>query len=157
MKQQKKCLGKLIAVDMYSCDEAVLNDVKKAEEALVAACSQHCMDQRQIIHFQDAGQSEYSITVICNQGHITLHAYPGMGFITADIFSCYKDANPADMARYLRRYFDADKSKITLLDRGDFGTESDMKPHRRSQTKFIRRTKDLSGKLKAMILRPRSI
>ncbi len=157
MKTIKKCLGTLIAADMYNCDEAVLKDIEKTEKALADACREYCMDHRQIIHFQEEGQSEYSITVICNQGHITLHVYPDMGFMTADVFSCYKNANPADMARHLRRYFDADKSKITLLDRGDFGTENDMKPHRRSQIKFIRRTRDLSGKLKQMILKPRSI
>ena len=48
-----------------------------------------------------------------------------------------KEADPASMASYLRVAFDADKSKITLLDRGDFGSQSDMKPSRRSNIKFI--------------------
>ena len=92
---------------------------------------------------------------------MTLHIYPEMGFMTADIFSCFNDADPAYMARYLRVTFDADKSKITLLDRGDFGTQNDMKPTHRSKIKFIRRTKNVTSnvgnKLKKMMMKPRSL
>ncbi|MBR5582086.1 MAG: S-adenosylmethionine decarboxylase, partial [Phascolarctobacterium sp.] len=87
---------------------------------------------------------------------VTLHIYPELGFVTADIFSCLEGATPDKVSKYMRAYFDADKSKITLLDRGDFGTLSDMKPHRRSNVKFIRRTQNLGGKLKRFFSKPRS-
>ncbi len=111
----------------------------------------------QFLRYQEEEKSEYSLSAICKQGHVTMHVYPEMGFATADVFSCYPDAEPASVAKFMRTYFDADKSKITLLDRGDFGTKSDMKPHRRSNVKFIRRTQNIGGKIKDIMLKPRPI
>lgn len=153
----KKLTGKLIAIDMYNCSASILNDADAAEKALEQACTDFCLQPCQIIRNREEDQNEYSLFAICKQGHITLHIYPEVGFVTADVYSCYENADSAGMARFLRNYLDADKSKITLLDRGDFGTESDMKPHRRSNIKFIRRTQNFGGKLKNMMMKPRSI
>lgn len=153
----KKFTGKLIAVDMYNCSDVIINNLEDAKEQLQHACSAFGLQPCDIVVRKEEEQSEYSLFAICKQGHVTLHVYPELGFSTADVFSCLEDAEPENVAKYLRTYFDADKSKITLLDRGDFGTLSDMKPHRRSKVKFIRRTQNLGGKLKNIIMRPRSL
>ena len=159
--KKRNYTGKLIAIDMYNCDSDEISDVKNAEEILVRGCEEFKMNSCQVVCCQEDGQKEYSLSAICKQGHVTLHVYPEIGFMTADVFSCHKEADPASMASYLRVAFDADKSKITLLDRGDFGSQSDMKPSRRSNIKFIRRTQNVtqnvSEKLKKMMLKPRSI
>lgn len=142
---------------MYNCNDAILADAEAAEKALKAACEDYSMPVCQTICHSEEEGKEYSLSAICRQGHVTLHVYPEVGFATADVFSCYENADPAGLARYLRIYFDADKSKITLLDRGDFGSESDMKPHRRSNTKFIRRTQNIGGQLKKIMMKPRSL
>lgn len=154
---QKKFTGKLIAVDMYNCSDAVLVDADAAEKTLIKACGDFNMPVCQTVRHNEDEATEYSLSAICQQGHVTLHVYPEVGFVTADVFSCYETADPAGLARFLRNYFDADKSKITLLDRGDFGSESDMKPHRRSNIKFIRRTQNIGGKLKKIMMKPRSL
>lgn len=153
----KNLSGKLIAIDMYSCAEEQIADAKVAEGILRKGCEENSMAPREIICCQEDGNTEYSLSAICKQGHVTLHIYPEIGLITADVFSCSKDADQAAMGRYLRDAFDADKSKITVLDRVDFGSESDMKPSRQSKIKFTSRTKNLGGKLKKMMLKPRSI
>ena len=114
--KQKNFIGKLIAIDMYNCGSEEIGDPKLAEELLLKGCQEFAMQSQQIICCQEEGQHEYSLFAICKQGHVTLHAYPELGFMTADIFSCFEAAEPASMARYLREAFDADKSKITLLD-----------------------------------------
>lgn len=153
----KKFTGKLIAVDMYNCSDVIISDPNAAKEQLQHACNVFALQPIDIIIRKEEEQSEYSLFVICKQGHVTLHVYPELGFATADVFSCLEGAEPENVTKYLRSYFDADKSKITLLDRGDFGTLSDMKPHRRSNVKFIRRTQNLGGKLKDIIMKPRPI
>ncbi len=157
----KNFIGKLIAIDMYNCGSEEIADPKLAEDLLLKGCQEFSMQSQQIICCQEEGQNEYSLFAICKQGPITLHAYPELGFMTADIFSCFATAEPAAMARYLREAFNADKSKITLLDRGDFGSKNDMKPTHRSKIKFIRRTKNVTqnvgDKLKKMMLKPRSM
>ena len=153
----KKFTGKLIAIDMYNCSDKIIKDEAAAKEQLQQACNSFGLLPCDIITRKEEEQSEYSLFAICKQGHVTLHIYPNMGFATADVFSCMESAEPENVAKFLRTYFDADKSKITLLDRGDFGTLSDMKPHRRSKVKFIRRTQNLGGKLKKIMMRPRSL
>ena len=159
--KQKAFLGKLIAIDMYNCGTEEVTNHAVAEELLRKGCDEYAMQCQQILCYQEDGAKEYSLFAICKQGHVTLHVYPDMGFMTADIFSCFTSADPASMARYLRVAFDADKSKITLLDRGDFGSKNDMKPTHRSKIKFIRRTKNVTSnvgnKLKRMMMKPRSI
>ncbi len=153
----KKFTGKLIAVDMYNCSDAIIGNENDAKEQLLHACNAFCLQPCDIVIRKEDEQSEYSLFAICKQGHVTLHVYPELGFVTADIFSCLEGATPENVSKYMRAYFDADKSKITILDRGDFGTLSDMKPHRRSNVKFIRRTQNLGGKLKTIFTKPRPI
>ena len=159
--KQKNFLGKLIALDMYNCGTEEIATPAVAEELLHKGCEHFSMGCQQIVCNQEEGAKEYSLFAICQQGHVTLHIYPDMGFMTADIFTCSAKADPAALARNLREAFDADKSKITLLDRGDFGSKNDMKPAHRSRIQLIRRTKNVTSsmgsKLKKMIMKPRSI
>ena len=146
---------------MYNCGMEEITTPTVAEELLRKGCEEFAMHCQQIVSYQEEGAKEYSLFVFFLQGHVTLHIYPEMGFMTADIFSCCSDADPAALARYLREAYDADKSKITLLDRGDFGSKNDMKPTHRSKIKLIRRTKNVTSsmgsKLKKMMMKPRSI
>ena len=152
-----KFTGKLIAVDMYNCSDAIIQNLNDAKDQLQHACNAFGLQPCDIIVRKEEEQSEYSLFAICKQGHVTLHIYPELGFVTLDGFSCLEGAEPEKVSKYMRAYFDADKSKITILDRGDFGTLSDMKPHRRSKIKLIRRTQNLGGKIKKLFSRPRSI
>lgn len=151
----KKYFGKLVVVDMYNCSAEPMADVEAAKAAVAEACKEFGVTCMQVIDYKDENTNaeEYSLAALCKQGHITLHIFPAMGFITCDIFSCENGADTEAMSRKLRKHFHADKSKITLVNRGDFGSDADMKPKRSSKVKFIRRTKNLGGKLKRMILR----
>ncbi len=158
---QKNYLGKLIAIDMYNCNIEDIKDPKVAEDILAKGCQETGMECRRIECLTEEGKEEYSLFALCKQGHVTLHIYPEMGFMVADMFSCCEGSQPAELCRYLRQAYDADKSKITLLDRGDFGSKNDMKPTHRSKTKLIRHTKNVTqnvgDKLKQVMLKPRSI
>lgn len=151
------CKGKLIAVDMYGCKENIINDVEGIKVTLTKACEEYGMEMSEIVYNEYAESNEYSLVVVCRRGHVALHVYKNIGFIAADVFSCHDGAHPSAMSRYLRTFFGTDKAKITLLDRGDFGTEVDMKPRKNSKIKLGRRTRSLGNKLKKMILKPRSI
>ena len=140
-----KSIGTQIAIDMYNCSDILLDDVIGIEHMLSSAAARFGMEP------------EYSVFAHCKQGHITMHVYPDMGFATIDIFTCFKEADPDGLARFMRKYFNPDKSKITYLERGDFGNESDMKPRRKSHTKIIRKAKTLGKKLSKLMMRPKSI
>ncbi|MDY4919917.1 MAG: S-adenosylmethionine decarboxylase [Phascolarctobacterium sp.] len=159
--KQKKFVGKLIAIDMYNCGTEEISDTAVAEEILRKGCEEFNMNCRDIICCKEDEEQEYSLFAVCKHGHVTLHVYPEIGFMCADIFCNATNQEAENFARYLRIAYDADKSKITMLDRGDFGSKNDMKPTHRSKIKLIRRTKNvtsnMSAKLKKLMLKPRSI
>ena len=153
----KDCKGKLIVVDMYGCKANVINDIEGVKNALSEGCAQFGMDMSEVVCNEYLDNNEYSVVVVCKRGHVTVHVYKDLGFVAADVFSCHEGAHPEQLSRQLRAYFGTDKAKITLLDRGDFGTEVDMKPRKNSNIKLGRRTRNLGNRLKKMILKPRSI
>ena len=152
-----KSIGTQIAIDMYNCSDALLNDDIGVKTFISNPSNDFSMQLRQIYIDREDGNNEYSVYLHCKQGHLTLHIYPELGFMTVDIFTCYKEAHPDKLAKHLRNYFNPDKSKITYLDRGDFGSESDMKPRSKSKIKTIRRARNLGNKLGKIILKPRSM
>ena len=154
---KKKYTGKSIVVDMYSCSADIISQPEAALEALKNFCAENNIEIYKSDICSEDDRPEYSIFVICKRGHIILHVYPEIGFVTADVFICGEGTDPGAVSRAIRSYFDTEKSRITLLDRGDFGSEADMKPQRNSKIKLIRRTKNLGRKLKKIMLEPRSL
>lgn len=152
-----KSIGTQIAIDMYNCSDLLLSDASGVQATI----------QKRSRRFRHAAAGNlYQLRrrhqrifcfSHCKQGHVTLHLYPDLGFVTIDVFTCFKDADPDGLARFLRNYFDPDKSKITYLDRGDFGSESDMKPRRKSNIKTIRRARTIGNKLSKLMMKPRSM
>jgi len=149
--------GKLLALDLYNCDANILENSQKLIESVKIACAETQMELLKIEHSDAEEGKAYSLFGICIQGHVLLHVFPEFGFCTIDIYSCTNNSSPAKCGREIRKALNPDKVKITVLDRGDFGSESDMKPHRRSSSKFIRRTRSIGRGLKRMILKPRGI
>ena len=132
-----KSIGTQIAIDMYNCSDILLDDVIGIEHMLSDAAARFGMEPSGVYVNDEDGIDEYSVFAHCKQGHITMHVYPDMGFATIDIFTCF--------------------NKITYLERGDFGNESDMKPRRKSHTKIIRKAKTFGKKLSKLMMRPKSI
>lgn len=112
-----KSIGTQIAIDMYNCSDILLDDVIGIEHMLSSAAARFGMEPSGVYVNDEDGIDEYSVFAHCKQGHITMHVYPDMGFATIDIFTCFKEADPDGLARFMRKYFNPDKSKITYLDR----------------------------------------
>ena len=146
-----------IAIDMYSCNGAVISNKDIVKEVLERAATEYGMEKKSIYYNDDQGDGEFSYIIPCNRGHINVHVYPVLGFVAADIFTISDNANPEKLAIFLRKEFSPDKSKITFLQRGDFGSLNDMKPHLRSQIKTIRRAKNAGAVLKKLVLKPKSL
>ena len=108
-----KSIGTQIAIDMYNCSDILLDDVIGIEHMLSSAAARFGMEPSGVYVNDEDGIDEYSVFAHCKQGHITMHVYPDMGFATIDIFTCFKEADPDGLARFMRKYFNPDKSKIT--------------------------------------------
>lgn len=152
-----KYAGKLMAIDMYNCGVSKISDSKIATELLEQGCIKCNMNAKEIICTREDDAIDYSLFAVCALGHVALHIYPELGYIAADILSCNENADMPAMSKYLREAFLCDKIKTTIVNRGDFGNSQDMKPKKRSATTLLRRTKNLGGKIKKVMLRPRSM
>lgn len=152
-----KFAGKLMAIDMYNCGTSKIIDSKIATEILEKGCIQYNMQAKEIILSREEDAVDYSLFAACALGHVALHIYPELGYIAADILSCKDDADMPGLSKYLREAFICDKIKTTIINRGDFGNSQDMKPNKRSATTLMRRTKNLGGKIKKVMLKPRSL
>lgn len=151
-----KFKGTQIAIDMYGCLEAVVTDAEAVKKILQQAITEYHMGEIDI-YFNQEENDEYSLLAPCKKGHINLHVYPQLGFAAVDVFTCNDDASPEQLASYLRAQFNPDKSRITFLERGDFGSQNDMKPRRKSQVKTSRRAKNARDKILKLVMKPRSL
>lgn len=149
--------GTQIAIDMYACDGETISNKDTVKAILKNAVEQYKMEEHSIYFNDDQGNNEYSYIIPCKRGHINIHVYPTLGFVAADIFTINDAANPEQLAITLRKEFAPDKSKITFLERGDFGSQNDMKPRRKRQVKTIRRAKNAGAAFKRLILKPKSL
>ena len=99
---------------------------------------------------------EYSFSIPCKRGHINLHVYPQLGFAAVDVFTCNDEADPDRLVGFIKKQFSPDKAKITFLQRGDFGSQSDMKPRRKSQIKPMHRARNAGNRLLKIVMKPKS-
>ena len=150
-----KFKGTQIVIDMYSCKYEIVSDCKKVEAILQKAVEDYKIGAYSICYNLD-DNGEYSFSIPCKRGHINLHVYPELDFAAIDIFTCNDEADPDRLANFLKKQFSPDKSKITFLQRGDFGSQNDMKPRRKSQVKTIHRARNAGNRLLRIVMKPKS-
>ena len=144
--------GTQVALDMYHCEEDVVCNQEKIGEMLEEVAQRFAMDEL-ALHLTDNDQGDdYCYVMLTRNGHIFLHVFPAYGYVEADIFSLETGVDPEQLAIYLRKQFGPDQSKLTMLNRGDFGSIADMKPRRKKIIKPIRRAKNAGATLKKLVL-----
>ena len=144
--------GTQVALDMYRCEEDVVCNKDKIKEMLDELAQRFGMDEL-ALHLADNDEGDdYCYIMLSRNGHIFLHVFPTYGYVEADIFSLETGVDPEQLAIYLRKQFGPDQSKLTMLNRGDFGSIADMKPRRKKMIKPIRRAKNAGATLKKFVL-----
>lgn len=143
-----KALGKQVTLDLYNCKDLMLNDKEQLKQIIADAAAQYDL-QKCFEHIHYDNTSDFIIVSLFVGGHIMAHVYPSQGFIAVDIFST--SANPEKAALYIKQKIAPEKSKLTFLDRGDFGTISDMKPRRKNYSTSIKKVKSAGAKMMKFI------
>lgn len=139
--------GTQVAMDMYNCILDVIDSQDKVKEVLENAAKEFKMEVRNIYHNPSSESDDYAYIMLCASGNIDIYVFPSLGYCAVDIFTAEDTANPEQLAIYIRKQFAPDQSKLTMLNRGDFGSISDMKPRRKKQVRPIRRAKNALKKL----------
>ncbi len=139
--------GKQIILDLYNCNYNIINSPDELE-ALLKDILEINLINIQSFHRQSyKDRTDFSLAAFLDQGHITVHTMPDKGFAAIDIFSELPDSTLDRIVYKIKRGLHSEKSKITYLRRGDFGSLSDMKPIINKNTKPWRRVRNTSAKV----------
>lgn len=150
-----KILARHLTIDMYKCQASCFDDTEKLLEKLKELLSESKLEVISGMH-QVLSDGHIAIVVLFNEGHMTFHAFPELRYISADTFLCQQNAAPELLFNVFRKLFKPEKTKTTILRRGDFGAVSDMKPRYKTRTAPIRKIKNTGNKVIRILTRKQS-
>lgn len=128
-----KIIARELTVDMYKCRPELMTSVPESPEKLKELFEENNFKVVAVTVHPQCENCE-TATVIFSGGHCIVHKFCELNYVAVDLFLCEPEAAPEKLFSALRKMFDPDKVKTTLIKRGDFGTVSDMKP--RIKTRF---------------------
>ncbi len=147
-------LGQHLIIDLYACFEESISSPLLLQEALT-----HAMEMAQQPIDEISAQvldDEIILSAIALHCHVTLHAYPLLGYVAADVYSFQSSLQATTVMKSLKTSFGADRVRATSVRRANFGSEQDMKPRRKNSlstlgrvTRTRTRLKNTGSKLKS--------
>lgn len=81
------------------------------------------------------------------ESHMSIHTYPELGYAALDVFTCGDHTRPDKAVATLKAFLKPEKTKITNIRRGDFGSENDMKPKVKVSMTPLRRVRSTGAKV----------
>ena len=131
---------------MYKCKLAPLQDLENLLPEL-----QGILAEADIAPLSSSSSimpdKHLAIALLFEAGHITIHAFPELKYVSADAFLCDYNADPEKLFGTFRKLFKPEKTKTTVLRRGDFGAVADMKPKSKTQVAPLRKIHNAGSKV----------
>ncbi|NMC32870.1 MAG: adenosylmethionine decarboxylase [Veillonellaceae bacterium] len=139
-------IGRHTTADFYGCRRDALNNMELLQTMLSTAL--HAAELK-MLSVQSYQFSPEGITVVAllTDGHLAIHTYPEVGFAAIDIFTCDSHSMPEKALTVIKSALVPEKTKNTLIKRGDFGSERDMKPRTKTHSGPIRKVRDTGTKV----------
>lgn len=143
-----KILARQLTLDLYNCNSKRLenlNDLKEILRGLVG---------EKVPIVSDAFEENHCVIIGASaEGHIAIHIYNLLRYVAVDIFSCKENAEPEEISKALRKFFQPDKMKSTFLKRGDFGQEKEVKPKIKTKVAPLRRVRNAGATVVKKLVR----
>lgn len=112
-----KSLGNHLIVEMYDCDNKIINSHKKVEEILVEAANAagaHIVQQ--VFHkFNPHGVSG---VVVIAESHLSIHTWPEFGYCAIDVFTCGETVDYKKAVDHLKNMLKARSISVMEMKRG---------------------------------------
>ena len=141
-----KILARHLTADLFNCKNNKLTDID-----LIKSTLQELLAELQLTMINFAAEKinddQFVLVAILNQGLITMHVYPELKYVAMDIFLCQENAEPDKLAQGIRTFFKPDKTKTTVLKRGNFGSAKDLKPKVKTKVAPLRRIHNTGAKV----------
>ncbi len=141
-----KILARHLTADLFNCQNRQLNDNELIKDMLINLIQKFDM-QLIKLNMESLDDSHTVYMVVLNQGHITMHVYQELKYVSLDIFLCQENAEPDKLGQAVRNYFKPDKTKTTVLKRGDFGSAKELKPKVKTKVAPLRKIHNTGAKV----------
>ncbi len=143
-------IARHITVDMYKCKTSCFDDMHALQNTIKTMLQESDLEILSSSS-QTMTDEHIAIVLLFNEGHITVHAFPDLQYVSADAFLCEEDAAPEQVFSSIKKLFKPEKTKTTILKRGDFGTNTDMKPKTKTKVAPLRRIHNTGSKVINML------
>ncbi|MDU4960952.1 MAG: adenosylmethionine decarboxylase [Sporomusaceae bacterium] len=150
-----KVIGKHLTVDMYGCSFEHLDDIAFIKEAMLTAIAQANMTLLDFTSHKFNPQGLTAMALLA-ESHLNVHTYPELGYAAIDVFTCGNPHCPDKAVAVLKQFLKPERIKITNIRRGDFGSESDMKPKVKTSAGPITRAKSTSARVLRFLVRKKN-
>jgi len=112
-----KSLGRHLLVELYNCDNKILNDVRKVEEIMAEGARRskaHIVD----VVFHTFNPHGISGVIVIAESHLAIHTWPEYNFASIDIYTCGSDVNPWKAYNYISKKLKAKNVTAIEMKRG---------------------------------------
>lgn len=145
-------MARHLTVDLYNCKQEKLRDRARLEEVLRTGLSVQGFSVIRV--FSDNLEEDHDVVVaILREGHITMHIYADFKYVAIDVYLCQEKAQPEFIYKAMRTFFKPDKTKTTLLKRGDFSSAKDVKPKTKTHVAPLRKIHNTGAKVIRILAR----
>jgi len=112
-----KPLGTQLAVELFDCDENLLNDDRLLERLLVEAATNAGATVVDSV-FHQFNPYGISGAVIIAESHVAIHTWPEYRYAALDIFTCGEEIEPNNIAEAVKDVLHADRIYVSRILRG---------------------------------------
>jgi len=112
-----KALGTQLAVELFDCDENLLNDNNLLERSLIEAATNAGATVVDSV-FHQFNPYGISGAVIIAESHVAIHTWPEYRYAALDIFTCGNEADPDTIANEVKAVLRAERMEVSRILRG---------------------------------------
>lgn len=143
-------LARQMTVDMYNCKASSFDDMQSLLSTIKTLLSESDLEILSTTS-QAMPDGHFSLMLLYKSGHIAVHVFPALGYASLDVFMCQEDAAPEKVFATIHKLFKPEKTKTTVLKRGDFGKTKDMKPKTKTKVAPLRKIHNTGSKVIKML------
>lgn len=147
-----KILARHLTADLYMCQSDIIGD----RDGIEKLCREKIESfGYKILAVSGTGIAEdhYAVALLFEEGHAAVHVYAGLRYVATDIFLCREDAAPEKIFREFRNIFKPEKTRMTILKRGDFKADKDIKPKTKTKVAPLRKIHNTGAKVIRILAR----
>ena len=120
---ESKCIvGQQIVLDLYGCDETLIDDIDFVRDAMLGAARAAKATIVQEVFHRFAPWGVSGVVVIA-ESHLAIHTWPERGYAAVDVFTCGTELGLKAAVSHLQEAFRSTDPRLVRLRRGDSSVE----------------------------------